>query len=103
MSTYVREVPDTPFDWNNEGAVTSTVYGLSQAASLVTARFNATLATAEEMLARLVGVDGNSGYLGTLASIITDYNVPGINIASTEIPDLSVTPDSRPLPDLTGL
>lgn len=72
--------------------------------ALIDAKFSQTLALAEDMLDKLQGADGNSGYLGTLNSLITSYSLP-------VTPDLTVTIDTdtvgtvtpAPSADLTGV
>ena len=70
--SYVDKIPLEPFEWNDTGTA-SVAQDVTTVKDLVERRFNATLETAEEMLERLVGVDGNSGYLGALNSVIEDY------------------------------
>jgi len=100
MGTYVDKIADPPFEWG-ESAWPGTGSDLTK--DLVEAKVNASMSTAENMLTKLVGVDGNSGYLGNLNAIITAYSVPVIPDFTVTIPDISTTPDSRPVPDLSGL
>jgi hypothetical protein len=56
--------------------------------TMVSARFDASLGKAEEMLVRLVGDDGESGYLGDMNSVIQD--APQVSITAPLI-DTSIT------------
>lgn len=96
--------PDlVPFDWGGGNGVSSTFATPSAPYSLINEKFDVTMATAEDMLTRLVGADGTSGSLGTLTSIIEAFPTPAVTIDTVTVPDLSVTVDSRPTPDLTGI
>jgi hypothetical protein len=98
--TYVNTFANPPFEWGT-GIYSGTGSDLTK--DLVEQKFNTTMATAEEMLVRLVGTDGNSGFLGDLNGIIATYSSPAIADFTVTIPTISVSPDTRPLPDLTGL
>ena len=100
MGDYVGNPPSPAFDWG-DSKYSGTGSDLTK--ELVEAKVNSSLTTAEEMMTKLVGSDGNSGYLGTLNAIITNYSAPSIPTFTVEIPTISTTPDSRPVPDLTGL
>lgn len=100
MGTYVDRPPQEPFAFTEAPVGWVNPYG---PLAMVQDKFNSTMQTAEEMLERLVGVDGNSGYLGTLNSIISQYSAPEITAAAVTIPDLGVTPSARPVPEISGL
>jgi len=73
--------------------------------TLINEKFDRTMEVAEEYLIKLNGVDGNSGYLGTLNSLITSYALP------TDLPTLTIDIDittptagvSPPTANLTGV
>jgi len=100
MGTYVDKVGDAPFTWGN-GEYSGTGSDLTK--DLVEAKVNASLETAEDMLALLVGSDGNSGYLGALNAVIQDYAAPEIAAISVAVPDLSVPSDARPAINISTL
>lgn len=100
MGTDVSNPATPSFTWG-ENQYSGTGSDLTK--DLVEAKVNASLTTAEDMLTKLVGSDGNSGYLGALNSIITAYSAPSISDFTVTIPTISTSPDSRPAPDLTGL
>lgn len=92
-------IPSTePFDWGNLSF--SNPYA---PIDLINSKFDTTMSTAEEMLERLVGTSGGSGYLGALNSTITSLDTPSVSIPTVNIPELSISPDARPVPDMTGL
>jgi len=69
--------------------------------TIVTEKFDATMQIADDMMVRLVGLDGASGYLGTLNSLITTYAEPVLDPLSITLSTTAVTIPDRPLP--TGL
>lgn len=100
MGTFVDEVPQVPFEWGDE------VYsglGSDTTKDLVEQKVTSSLATADQMLTKLLGSDGNSGYLGNLNAIITDFSIPALPDFTVDIPTISVPSLSRPTPDLSGL
>lgn len=103
MGDFVNEISGDPFDWNNEGSISSVTTSTTAVRDLVEDRFEKTLEIAEDMLERLVGSDGNSGYLGTLNSIITQYNAPPISVDPIVVPDPSINVEDRPMPDLDNI
>ena len=98
MGTYVDKPPGTPFDWGSQQTNPSAV-GIYD---LVEGKFGQTMTAAEDMMERLVGQDGNSGFLGNLNSIITSYQGSAILSPSVEIPDTLVAIDARPAVDTSG-
>jgi hypothetical protein len=100
MGTYADKPDAAPFVW---GDVTNPAGGYNGAYDLVTQKFESTMQTAEDMLVRLVGTDGSSGYLGSLNAIIGDYVAPVITPLSVDVPDLVVPVDARPAIDTSGL
>jgi len=96
MGTFVDKVPTEPFAYGTE------VYsgtGSEDAKSLVTAKFNNSLENSELMLDKLLGADGNSGYLGQLNTLLS-----GPLTWAEVSPDNSVFPTllSRLLTDLSS-
>jgi len=68
MGVFVDRVPIAPFTYGTE------VYsgtGSEDAKSLVAAKFNNSLENSELMLDKLLGADGNSGYLGQLNVLLS--------------------------------
>jgi hypothetical protein len=73
-------------------------------ADLIINRFDDTLGKAEEMLVRLVGADGASGYLGTMSSVVE--NAPQIAITAPFVDtstSLAVTGLTLPVYDGSGI
>ena len=68
---------------------------------LVETKLTSTMQLADDMMVRLVGLDGASGYLGTLNSLITTYSEPVLDPLSITLTTTAVTIPDRPLP--TGL
>ncbi len=56
--------------------------------TLINEKFDRTMEVAEEMLVKMQGVDGNSGYLGTLNSLIASYALPA------DLPTLTIDIDT---------
>jgi hypothetical protein len=71
--------------------------------NLVRNRFQASLDTAEEMLARLMGDENETGYLGEIQEAISNFTPLAIAVNALEIPDTSSEFANRPVPDLSGL
>jgi len=69
--------------------------------TLVETKLTSTMQLADDMMVRLVGLDGASGYLGTLNSLITTYSEPVLDPLSITLSTTAVTIPERPLP--TGL
>ena len=69
--------------------------------TLVETKLTSTMQLADDMMVRLVGIDGASGYLGTLNSLITTYSEPVLDPLSVTLTTTAVTIPERPLP--TGL
>ena len=69
--------------------------------TLVNTKLTETMQMADDMMVRLVGLDGASGYLGTLNSLITTYSNPTLDPLSISLSTTAVTIPDRPLP--TGL
>ena len=67
--------------------------------SLIEAKFDATMQLADDMMVRLVGVDGNSGYLGALNDIIDTYSSPVLDDIVVDIITSTTSVPARPLPD----
>lgn len=67
---------------------------------LVNNKFAQTLQMADDMMERLVGSDGNSGYLGMLNSLIASYNLPNVPDLTVDIDtnSIGVTVDPAPSP-----
>lgn len=101
MGNYVHQLPEEAFDWG-DSKYSSTGSDLTK--ELVEQKYAATMDTAEDMLERLVGSGGaDDGYLGQLNDIIDEYQAPTIDDFTVTIPSIAITPDSRPLPDTSGL
>ncbi|MGB3212984.1 MAG: hypothetical protein WBB19_19940 [Desulforhopalus sp.] len=100
MGDFVQNVTKPPFGWGDTEWVST---GGDTTKSLVEQKFNSSISTAEEMLLKLVGEDGNSGYLGALNAIITDFSAPEIETLSITSPDLNITTDTRPTVDVGSL
>jgi len=66
--------------------------------STVTQRFDESMNITREMLIRLVGEDGESGYLGELNNLLETYAVPDIGDIGVNVPDFTPT-----VPDLPSL
>lgn len=101
MGTYVDKNPANPFSWNDTERFSAGVGTGSY--TLVTDKYEQSMELADTMLEKLIGVDGNSGYLGVLNSIIEDFPAPVIDVENVDVPDLSVTPDTRPPVDTGDL
>ena len=73
--------------------------------TLINEKFDRTMEVAEEYLVKLSGTDGNSGYLGTMMSLIESYALP------SDLPTLTIDIDtttptagvSPPTADLDGV
>jgi len=68
---------------------------------MVGEKFDTTMALVNDMMVRLVGLDGASGYLGTLNSLIASYALPTVDPIVVDLTTTAITVGSRPLP--TGL
>jgi len=101
MGLYVDKPAVEPFEWGeNERFGTGVDSG---SLSYVSAKYTQSLELANSMIEKLVGVDGNSGYLGALDSIITSYPAPNVSVEGVTVPDLDIPVDSRPAVDTSGL
>jgi len=69
--------------------------------TLVTDKFNDTMQIAEDMLVRLVGLDGQSGYLGQMNALVATYAMPALDALTVSLNTTALTLPARPLP--TGL
>jgi hypothetical protein len=89
MGDFVQEPENPAFEW---GIPRYSVDDETTKA-LVAAKYEATMATADEMLTRLVGSGGNGGYLGLLNSAIVSFGVPNITAENITVPSTSVVWD----------
>jgi len=73
--------------------------------SLLSTKFDRSMEVTDEYLVKLSGVDGNSGYLGTLNSLITAYALPSdLPTLTIDIDTTTPTADqSPPTADLDGV
>lgn len=99
MANNVNQIADPAFEWG----VRENQANPGGPWALVSDKFEQSIANADEMMQRLVGTDGNSGYLGELNSIIQGYLVPSVPEIDVTLPNISVTPDTRPSLSLSNL
>jgi len=64
-------------------------------------KYDVTMALVNDMMVRLVGLDGASGYLGTLNSLIASYAMPTVDPIVVDLTTTAISVEARPLP--TGL
>ena len=69
--------------------------------TLVSEKIAATMQLAQDWMVRLVGADGQSGYMGILNSLVTTYSNPTLEDLSVVLATTAVNIPARPLP--TGL
>lgn len=67
---------------------------------LVNEKFDTTMQMATDMMVRLVGADGASGYLGALNTLITEFSMPTVDPITVAVSPTTVTVTARPLPTL---
>jgi len=66
--------------------------------TLVSTKIAETMQLAQDWMVRLVGADGQSGYMGVLNSLITTYSNPTLEELSVVLATTAVNIPSRPLP-----
>jgi len=99
MGTYVDRVSSESFVWGEQKVPSPS----SGAYGLVSEKFDATMQTAEDMLLRLVGTNGDGGYLGRLYDVIEEFDAPEIDDFTVTIPNITIPFVSRPAPTVGSL